>query len=1027
MAASASEVIPVVDLRFLSQEEISSLSLSCPNAFDLCRSDDVVAPKIDRSVFNESAGSRKQTYSRLRLDPHNPDPTAPSIVASRRPRGLFSPPPPSSCSSSSSAVAPVNHSLTEAGNTDDDDPGRHENLQIVYYLRQLFARGVPAPRTQTQSTPITAHGIPNVTNISGPQLQVPDRAEFPLVEVDGGDREVLNRKDETVDLIALGQKMDPFADELRRRTVGLTTEEQLLDFMSGFDGQWGSRRRRRRIVDASVFGDHLPRGWKLLLSLKRKEGEVWVYCRRYISPSGKQFLSCKEVSSYILTLVGDPNALLPVSVQDNVSAPRSEKLNTDYAAIISDQEHLVKERPKLSLGAPFSSSSADHEKQIGEYNVEDQHQMPCHQINAKRRKLDKLIGEGIIIKDGKFECQICHEMFTDRNHYNGHIGTHVRYQGPNAETLPDESSSGKIFDPAPLAEISYDHSLHEIKKSSTLKSSAEIQLASTNLQCQKGNHEIDHNCTKHENSKIGSAEIAHAVNNTDQLFSSITKGIDAIVVPTIDMAYEKVAEENSTTCADNQIDDCHHKPEETTKTGDVRNIEAGYLNNHEGCNINNVEVCSFRNTDSCDFNNIGASNFMNAEPASVQINDHYAHGYNSEIVTHTAEDDTNGYNTVSITNSSCEIVTEAAQFFPVSMSMDFKINYRDVTRKPEKNAETDNKGIKANSPIDSISTSFMSLDNVVPESSNEIGAASCTSISDIGKYVMGQKLDIENHLVTLQDNSSSYVTEGGVIDTFASNVKENAIVGADESSRKVDLASSHAFSNVNIVSQGILQMELNSSCINIPFVDESSTSNARNRECTFNIDIEGSMLGEMDGPAMELNQCFDDSNSANKEVDPPNTVHEGNSLEIDFNLCSPWLHSSDHIPDVGMSPDQFEDGVSVASQKEKLSGFAHLTLDAVESSELVHLGGEASIPVPEPSIGLGYMPELDNEGCSSVQLGWDISLQNSAYELRSVCVWCNGEFSHVASSAEEESDTLGFICPACKAKISGHLTIFNNH
>lgn len=113
-----------------------------------------------------------------------------------------------------------------------------------------------------------------------------------LVVVEDGDREVLNRNGQTVDLIALGQKVDPFSEELRRRTVGLTTEEQLLSFMSGLDGQWASRRRRRRIVDASGFGDHLPRGWKLLLGLKRKDGDVWVYCRRYIRFASSLYLLC---------------------------------------------------------------------------------------------------------------------------------------------------------------------------------------------------------------------------------------------------------------------------------------------------------------------------------------------------------------------------------------------------------------------------------------------------------------------------------------------------------------------------------------------------------------------------------------------------------------------------------------------------------------------------------------------------------------------------------------------------------------
>lgn len=272
VAPPASEVVPVVDLRLLSQAEIHSLALSCPNAYDLRRSDDVVIPKIDPAIFNESAGSHKQTYSRFRLAPHKPDPASPSTVASRRPRGHFS-------STSSSSAAPLEPSFVEAGNADDDERGRQENVKIISYLRQLFAPEEASPQTLPTSISDPAQG--NLI-IDGSGLQNPDKGNPAMVVLEDEDRGILNEKGEAVDLLALSQKVDPFAEVLRQRTKGLTTEQQLLDFMSGFDGQWGSRRRKRRIVCASELGDDLPRGWKLLLSLKRKEGEVWVYCRRYV-------------------------------------------------------------------------------------------------------------------------------------------------------------------------------------------------------------------------------------------------------------------------------------------------------------------------------------------------------------------------------------------------------------------------------------------------------------------------------------------------------------------------------------------------------------------------------------------------------------------------------------------------------------------------------------------------------------------------------------------------------------------------
>ncbi|KAF3445843.1 hypothetical protein FNV43_RR11020 [Rhamnella rubrinervis] len=101
--------LPVIDVRLLSQSELYCLSLcsssstSHPNR--RC-DDDVLIPKIDRSVFNESAGSRKQTYSRLRLAPRN------TQFASTRAASIT---------------------------RQNPEPLDQENVQVVRLLKQLFA------------------------------------------------------------------------------------------------------------------------------------------------------------------------------------------------------------------------------------------------------------------------------------------------------------------------------------------------------------------------------------------------------------------------------------------------------------------------------------------------------------------------------------------------------------------------------------------------------------------------------------------------------------------------------------------------------------------------------------------------------------------------------------------------------------------------------------------------------------------------------------------------------------------------
>ncbi|KAI3873987.1 hypothetical protein MKW98_001636 [Papaver atlanticum] len=163
----------------------------------------------NRSIFNKSAGNRKQTYSRLR-------------------------------SLSSSSVKPYN-SLTS-------DPESNENK---------------------------TRWLPN----SSKRFELDRFEKFPAVNSNGVN----------VDMVELGNLRDPFDSELKKRTIGLDNEVDLLG-------------KKKKIVDASDFGDFLPIGWKLLVSVRRKDGNFSLFCGRYISPNELQFNSCKEVSLYLLSL-----------------------------------------------------------------------------------------------------------------------------------------------------------------------------------------------------------------------------------------------------------------------------------------------------------------------------------------------------------------------------------------------------------------------------------------------------------------------------------------------------------------------------------------------------------------------------------------------------------------------------------------------------------------------------------------------------------------------------------------------------
>ncbi|KAI3460038.1 hypothetical protein Pfo_016701 [Paulownia fortunei] len=515
--------IPIVDLRLLSQSELYSLSLCSSSAFDPNRWDDVVIPKIDRSVFNESAGSRKQTYSRLRLAP-------PSSSSSATPRRR------------TPHLRPTAATLVNSSNN-NSDPENAENAHIVTLLKKLFVSdinpGELVPVKVEYSHSLLPQQLLSLNSYSASNVgltghkrkrgclgqnkllgnDIESTVGVSVVDVNDNlhefsslneivvhenfedrdrevydnlhgfsslneivvhenfedrDREVLNRDGVAVDFVALEAVDHPYWEEIRRRTEGLGTEEELLGFLKGLKGQWGSRRKKKRIVDGSDFGSALPIGWKLLLAVKKKNGHVWLYCRRYISPSGRQFMSCKEASSYLLTLHGVQDTHPSTSAQHNEIA--DDRLTSIRIADIATQDVDRKENLFSHTSSPaFASTSGNHEMQVildagdlheerlGEilhcdkcnitFSEKDeflQHRSSVHRRN--RYKNGVRITDGVIIKEGKYECQFCHKTFTERHRYNGHIGAHVRYQSK----IAGESQAvgvGESVDPISLIEF----------------------------------------------------------------------------------------------------------------------------------------------------------------------------------------------------------------------------------------------------------------------------------------------------------------------------------------------------------------------------------------------------------------------------------------------------------------------------------------------------------------------------------------------------------------------------------------------
>lgn len=269
------------------------------------------------------------------------------------------------------------------------------------------------------------------------------------------EKELVNKNGVTVDLKELAKLEDPYGPEIRRRTEGREQPEELLGFIGDLEGQWGSRRKKRKIVDANVFGDALPNGWKVLIGMKKKQGQAWLFCRRLVSPTGKHFVSCKEVSSYLLSLTS------PQDLKQQSSVPCTEDSMFDIKLV---SENVVDIRSKTASPPlyvtlqsngyesqqtpPCISQTIDHGTQVSlSNNVQSgdvQSALKCHKCSIpfndkdgllnhlvschkrKRRKAGAPIEDDIMVKDGKYECQFCNRMFHERNSYFGHVGIHVK-------------------------------------------------------------------------------------------------------------------------------------------------------------------------------------------------------------------------------------------------------------------------------------------------------------------------------------------------------------------------------------------------------------------------------------------------------------------------------------------------------------------------------------------------------------------------------------------------------------------------
>ncbi|KAL9244895.1 hypothetical protein vseg_018611 [Gypsophila vaccaria] len=318
--------------------------------------------------------------------------------------------------------------------------------------------------------------------------------------------EIVNRNGVVVDLAALEERDcaggRPFAAELRRLTAERESEEELLEVLEKIEGKWCGTRKKRRIVDACVLSDAFPVGWKVVIALRRYGGRYSPYCRRFVSPTGEHFSSCKEVSSFLKSYFGINDTKLlrdsrgelqqrqnvyldnlqHVSSKDDTSIVVFSKASTSEACLPVEREkhvsvsgidnlpdvqvsdlyechtcnisfhvkdnylqHLMSTHERTTkryrLSSPVGNNSsmgnilAIRDANYGchapnrSFNVQekDLEQLPSTEKKKKKKRgIVSTVADGVIMRDGKFECQFCDKAFEERRRYLGHLGNHVK-------------------------------------------------------------------------------------------------------------------------------------------------------------------------------------------------------------------------------------------------------------------------------------------------------------------------------------------------------------------------------------------------------------------------------------------------------------------------------------------------------------------------------------------------------------------------------------------------------------------------
>lgn len=730
--------------------------------------------------------------------------------------------------------------------------------------------------------------------------------------------EIVNKNGEVVDLNNLENNGDKlYSGELEKRTVGLQSEEEVFGFVRDLEGQWCSRRKRRKYVDASGFGDTLPIGWKLLLALRRRDGRVWVYCRRFVSPTGQQFISCKEASSYLRSHFLSGEANQPTQQVDDTVPKSVSNTHSSTSLVLST---AIQENPhSLQKGdvakhdivahavVPSSSTIDLHLSEVclmemdnlPEVKVQDifecykcnltfeeknaylQHLFSFHQRTTRRYRVGPSVGDGVIIRDGKFECQFCHKVFEERRSYNGHVGVHVRN---NARGTADVAA-------AVTADKGVQSPNHDGLLSRTCKMDALIEIA--------------------QNSVVETSS-ARSVTKDSSMPSSTSMDLDGNMATNID----QVARSNT-----------------NTGLSDTKEFKA------ETC----LEQGRNQPDNTCTEVDKGKSGEI------------LANKFNPRVILTNASEQPEG----------------------------------DDAKKAGSNKAMQGLGNKQKKENDDLQPETME------PTFQEIASQNASSSSSIS---MLQSL--HNDFEHFEDGVRK--TDG--TDKVAVGKGNSLTEANDIESETMELIFQENITLNGLTSSSVSMVQPSHSAFEHPKSDDMKKDGD---------DRLGVCLGH------SLTEANNDVESKTMEFTPQQNASRDGLASFSEPMVQSFHNSTGILS--GLSKDNGE--VSAIGQNlDNGTGFEELRLDEIEHFEYSFDDSRESPSLPATSIGLGNDARME-EAFASVGFdsGGIIFNMEESHLLSTVCVWCRAEFKLEAYDTEAHSDSIGFMCPDCKAKISGHL------